>query len=187
MKKAILLHGWEWNWKNHWFPWTQWELENRGFEVYSPNLPNTMFPVLEEHLNYIEDIVKDFTDGDIIIGHSLWGSLAMNIIEKYKLSWIKVILVWPTYQGYNKDNEKKYSDEWFKTLSAYTSNHIENTEVWNQYIICLSENDESIDLEKAEEYYCMFEDVEFLEFPNSGHFTKWDWVTQLPEILEYFE
>jgi predicted alpha/beta hydrolase family esterase len=60
MKKAILLHGWEGNGKNHWFPWTQLELENRLFEVSSPNLPNTMFPVLEEQLDSIEDIVKNF-------------------------------------------------------------------------------------------------------------------------------
>jgi hypothetical protein len=33
----------------------------------------------------------------------------------------------------------------------------------------------------------MFEDVEFLEFPSSGHFTKGDWVTKIPEILEYLD
>jgi predicted alpha/beta hydrolase family esterase len=59
-------------------------------------------------------------------------------------------------------------------LWKYTSNQLDIQEVGNQYIICLSQNDRSIDLEKAEEYYCMFEDVEFLEFPSSGHFTKGD-------------
>lgn len=187
MKKAILLHGWEGRWYNHWFPWLQEKLEKRGFEIYSPDLPNTKTPNLREQIDSVSDFVQTMCAWDIIIWHSLWWTLAMNLIHKFNLSWIKAILVWPTYQGYNSDNEKKYSEESHKLLQAYTSENIDTKEMWNQYIICLSEDDKSIDLEKAEEYYCMFEDVEFLEFPNSGHFTKSDGVTQIPEILEYLD
>lgn len=185
MKKAILLHGWEGRWSNHWFPWLQEELKTRGFEVYAPDLPNTKTPNLQEQIKSVEDFVKTMWKWDIIVWHSLWGTLVMNLIDSFQLSWIKVILVWPTYQGYNADNEKKYDEESYKILSKYTSNELDIKDVGNQYIICLSHDDKSIDLEKAEEYYCMFEDVEFLEFPNSGHFTKWDGVIKIPEILEY--
>ena len=187
MKKAILLHGWEGRWSNHWFPWLQEQLETREFEVYSPDLPNTKIPNLQEQIDSVSDFVQTMWKWDIIIWHSLGGTLAMNLIDKYSLSWIKAILVWPTYQGYNEDNDKKYSEEWFQILWKYTSNQLDIQEVGNQYIICLSKNDKSIDLEKAEEYYCMFEDVEFLEFPNSGHFTKADSVIKIPEILEYLD
>ncbi len=62
MRKAILLHGWAGKSDNHWFPWAKKELENRDFEVFTPDLPNARFPVLAEQIESISKVVKDFQD-----------------------------------------------------------------------------------------------------------------------------
>ena len=64
---------------------------------------------------------------------------------------------------------------------------LEFKDFWNEYIICLSETDNFINLEHAEQYYCLLEDVELLEFKDKWHFNNAAKVFELPEILEYFE
>jgi predicted alpha/beta hydrolase family esterase len=44
MKRAYLIHGWEGNPENNWFPWLKSKLEEQGFEVSAPAMPNTETP-----------------------------------------------------------------------------------------------------------------------------------------------
>mgnify|MGYP005985880645 FL=1 len=188
MKKAILLHGWAGKWDNHWFPWAKKELEQRGFEVFTPDLPNARFPVLAEQIDSISEEVKNFKKWDIIIGHSLGCQLALRIIHEHKISGIKAIFVWPSFPETSQQLWKDFLWDSYENLVEYNLQaDLEFEDFWNEYILCLWENDEFIDLEKAEEYYCMLEDVEILEFPNSGHFNSKSNTFEIPELLEYFE
>jgi len=187
MRKAILLHGWWGNSKNNWFPWTEQELKKRGFEVFIPNLPHSYHPVLSEQLENISDIIKDFQSGDIIIWHSLGCQLALHAIHTYKISWVKVIFVWPSYPGTTEEIWREIAWDSYEKLAEYNNAELEFQDFWNEYIICLSETDTYINLEHAEQYYCWLEDVELLEFKDKWHFNNAAKVFELPEILEYFE
>lgn len=187
MKKAILLHGWWGNSKNNWFPWAEQELKNRWFEVFVLNLPNSYHPELSEQLDAISEIIKDFKAWDIIIWHSLGCQLALHAIHKYKISWVKAIFVGPSYPGTTEEIWREIAWDSYDKLVAYNNTELEFQDFWNEYIICLSETDEYINLEHAEQYYCLLEDVEILEFKDKGHFNNAAKVFELPEILEYFE
>jgi predicted alpha/beta hydrolase family esterase len=187
MRKAILLHGWGWNSTNNWFPWAQQELINKWFEVYVPDLVNTQLPVLSEQLDNISEIIKNFQAGDIVIWHSLGCQLALHAIHKFEISWIKAIFVWPSYPWTTAEIWKDIVWESYDKLVKYNDEKLGFQDFWNEYIICLSETDEYINLEHAVEYYSLLEDVELLEFKDKGHFNNAAKVFELPEILEYFE
>lgn len=187
MRKAILLHGWWGDSENNWFPWAQQELKNRWFEVRVPNLTNTHTPVLSEQLNDISNIVKNFKKWDIIIWHSLWCQLALHAIHEYKISWVKVIFVGPSYPGTTQEIWKDNVWDSYQKLVDYNNTELEFDDLWNEYVICLSQTDKYINLEHAENYYCLLEDVELLEFKDKWHFNNAAKVFELPEILEYFE
>jgi len=108
--------------------------------------------------------------------------LFMNII-----SWIKAVFVGPSYPGTTKEIWKEIVWDSYDNLVEYNDLELEFEDLWNEYIICLSQTDEYINLEHAEEYYCLLEDVELLEFKDKGHFNNAAKVFELPEILEYFE
>ncbi|MDQ5953593.1 MAG: hypothetical protein QG647_328, partial [Patescibacteria group bacterium] len=40
LKKAVLFHGTDSKPDDYWFPWLKSYLENNGYEVYVPLLPN---------------------------------------------------------------------------------------------------------------------------------------------------
>ena len=59
MKNAIILHGTGTKNTDFWFPYLKSNLEERGFEVWLPQLPNDETPNLEEWLPFVLEGGKD--------------------------------------------------------------------------------------------------------------------------------
>jgi predicted alpha/beta hydrolase family esterase len=87
MKNALILHGAANNSQGNWFPWLSRELKKRGYRLWSPDLPNSEEPTLEEWLSAIFDN-KDwqFNKESVIIGHSIGATLILRILEKLSQS-----------------------------------------------------------------------------------------------------
>jgi leucyl-tRNA synthetase/predicted alpha/beta hydrolase family esterase len=81
-QKVLLLHGFEGSPKGNWMPWMKAELEARGFEVFAPELPHPDHPDMDAWLGTILPILENFTEEDIVIGHSLGSKVALHAIEK---------------------------------------------------------------------------------------------------------
>lgn len=96
MKNALILHGAANNSSGNWFPWLKKELENKGYKVWSPDLPNDNKPVLKEWLETIfSNRDREFDHDSVLIGHSSGATLILRILEKLpeKTKINKVILV----------------------------------------------------------------------------------------------
>lgn len=86
-KRVFIVHGWDGHPKENWFPWLKKKLENKGFDVYVPQLPNPENPRI---YNWIPALAKTVGTPDkqtYFVGHSLGcqaiarylGSLPKNI------------------------------------------------------------------------------------------------------------
>jgi predicted alpha/beta hydrolase family esterase len=91
MKKTLILHGFEGSEKSNWFVWLAEELTMRGYEVRNVTYPNSAHPDLAEILPFLREKVADFTDKDIIIGHSLGGYLALKLAEEKKFGELYIV------------------------------------------------------------------------------------------------
>jgi leucyl-tRNA synthetase len=83
-QKVLIIHGFEGNAHNNWFPWMKQELEKRGFEVRVPTMTTSKNPELKSWMKELEPHIKDFDQNDIIIGHSLGSKAALHLLEKTK-------------------------------------------------------------------------------------------------------
>lgn len=81
MKNALILHGAGNNSGGNWFPWLKSELENKGYKVWSPDLPNAGNPETKEWLGTINSGNWEFNEDSIIVGHSSGGTLILKILE----------------------------------------------------------------------------------------------------------
>ncbi len=79
-QKALLIHGFEGSGNNHWFPWIKKQLEQAGFEVFTPDLPDPSHPDLKQWLATLQPIISNFGPQDIIIGHSLGSKAALHLL-----------------------------------------------------------------------------------------------------------
>src|SRR3989338_4036562 len=81
VKRFIILHGRNGSSKLNFLPWLKKSLEEKGYEVFTPDLPNTGNPNDDEQADYLQ---KNFTfdTGTVIVGHSFGGLVAMRLLER---------------------------------------------------------------------------------------------------------
>ncbi|VVC00003.1 Serine hydrolase [uncultured archaeon] len=80
-KRVFIIHGWEANPGCNWFPWLKAELEHRGFEVFVPAMPNTLFPKPEEWLSHMKKIIGKPDRDTFLVGHSLGVIAILRCLE----------------------------------------------------------------------------------------------------------
>lgn len=83
MKNALILHGAGNNSQGNWFLWLKSELKEKGYKVWSPNLPNSNVPIQKDWLDTIfSNKDWEFNSESIIIGHSAGATLILRILER---------------------------------------------------------------------------------------------------------
>ncbi len=92
MKNAVLLHGMFGNPDNFWFAWLRGQLEEHGYKVTAPQLPDPDHPNLDVWTPFALENLK-FNIETIIIGHSAGCPLALSILNKIDHLVRRVILV----------------------------------------------------------------------------------------------
>lgn len=81
--KFVILHGFGGGPDGNFYPWLKKTLEEKGHEVYLPQLPNTHNPTEEEQVQFVLDNF-DFDENTVLYGHSLGSVVAMKVAEKLK-------------------------------------------------------------------------------------------------------
>jgi len=102
----VLLHGYTGSPEANFFPWLKKELEDKGYKVDVPRLPNSENPNIIEQINYVLKNCK-FNENTILLGHSLGSVVALKVIEKLKKPIKKSIFV-AGFSKPNKDNPKAF-------------------------------------------------------------------------------
>jgi len=186
-KKRYLLFFWRRsNPGSHWYPWFKERVEAENNELVIPELPHSSNPTYDEQMAFVDQYKDYLRPGDVILGHSVWCQLVLHFIEKYKLTWLKVFLIAPTYP---------WIWEWwigrsvlwdvYESMTEYVNKKINFDKLWNKYIAFMSEDDPMIFIDAAREFYSKLEDVEFVVFKDRWHFSEQTWNFKLEEIFKY--
>ncbi len=81
-KRAFIIHGWEGTANSGWKGWLKGELEERGFLVFSPQMPDAENPKLEEWLATLHKLVGRPDKDTYFIGHSLGVVCILRYLER---------------------------------------------------------------------------------------------------------
>src|SRR5258708_7538397 len=81
MKRAIIIHCWGGKADYAWYPWVKARLEERGYEVVIPNMPNTDEPQLTEWLPILQGLAGEADTELLLIGHSIGAVTIMRYLE----------------------------------------------------------------------------------------------------------
>lgn len=82
MKRIFGIHGWEGSPNYGWWPWFKKSLEEKGFEVSVPQMPNAAHPKMDEWLAHLKAIVGKPDKNCFFVGHSLGCITILRFIEK---------------------------------------------------------------------------------------------------------
>jgi len=174
MRNAIILHAMEDSPNDHWYPWLKSQLEQKGYQVWCPQLPDTNNPKLT---NWVPFIMSngEFTSETVIIGHSAGASVILAILEELKIKINQTILVagFSFYPG--GDGILKPSYDWEKIKSNVEEMIIINSDndpyghddVKGRIMLEMLNMDGSIQIiMKGQKHMCVDEtDQKYKEFP----------------------
>ena len=92
MKKIILVHGWEGNPNNCWFPWLKKELIKNDFDAIIPKMPNSDELNIDLRVKHLKKITGDVNQETCFVGHSIGCQAIMRYLgtlpEKTKIGGI---------------------------------------------------------------------------------------------------
>lgn len=92
MKNASIFHGHGSTSKSFWHPWLRKQLEEQGYNVWLPDMPDTNLPELSKWLPFA---LKNgtYNSDTVLIGHSCGVPLVFSILENIDVRIKKAILV----------------------------------------------------------------------------------------------
>jgi predicted alpha/beta hydrolase family esterase len=81
--KAIILHGTGNDWTGNWIPWVKAKLEERGFEVYAPSLPESDFPNAQKWVDFVvKNVPFEIDEETVVVGHSAGAALIPQLLQE---------------------------------------------------------------------------------------------------------
>lgn len=81
MKEAVIVHLWEGYPEYCWYPKTKQELEEMGFVVYVPQMPEPNFPKQDIWVPTLREKVKEPSENTYLVGHSIGAVTIMRYLE----------------------------------------------------------------------------------------------------------
>jgi predicted alpha/beta hydrolase family esterase len=182
-KHAAIFHGTGDSPEKYWLPWIKRELEQSGYEVYAPVLPQNSTPDKDIYETFIRASNWDFTD-NVLIGHSSGATTILNLLSAEWFPHVKAVVLVGTFL-----NEKLT-----KSVSWYAPGQFDH--------LFLPHYDPSIIKQKADRFYfvhgdndpyCDINDVQklsdevggvFITIPNGHHLGGTSNRAELPELKD---
>lgn len=183
MFRAFVVHGWGGSPNNDWMPWVTKELENKGYEVSTPLMPDTDNPQIEAWVSKLTELVGETRVTDIFIGHSIGCQTILRFLEKLPSNKKvgKVILVAPWFELTNLEN-----DEMWQIADPWLESQIDFSRIVgkaNSFVTFFSDNDGWVPININMKLFKERLNPEVIVLNNKGHFTQDEGILEIPEIL----
>lgn len=185
-KRVFIIHGWEGSPKNDWMPWAKKELEQKGYQVIVPEMPDTKHPRIETWVPYVNKVVGKPDENTILIGHSIGCQTVLRYLQTLKdeQKVAKVILVagWISLTpiSLRAPEDREIVKPWYETPIDYqkVKSHADS------FVAIFSDNDPYVPFLKNSETYKEKLGAEIILEKGKGHFNDESSITELPILLD---
>lgn len=186
MKRVYIIHGWEGYPNEGWFPWLKRELENSGFEVHVPQMPDAGNPRIDRWIPWISKVVGVPDGQSYFVGHSMGVQAIVRYLELLSEGTqvggaVFVAGFFKRLTGLEDDPEtQSVRKHWLETPLnlGKVKKHLKNS------VAVFSDNDPFVPLDDQDDFRYRLKSKIIVQH-NMGHFSgPTDNVTELPVVLE---
>jgi len=185
MKRVFIIHGWDGHPEEGWFPWLKKRLEEKGFQVFNPAMPEPLNPKINEWVQFLREQVGSPDQATYLIGHSIGAQTILRYLESLpenaKIGGAVFIAGWInlTDEAYEDDNDIEIGRPWLETPInwAKVKSHT------NKFTAIFSDNDPLVPMSDSE----IFKEkvgAKIIVEHNKGHFNDESGTKELPSALE---
>ena len=80
-KRVFIIHGWDGYPEEGIFPWLKKELQNRGFSVFNPSMPELLRPKIKVWVEFLKEQVGALDENTFLFGHSIAAQIILRYLE----------------------------------------------------------------------------------------------------------
>lgn len=184
VKRVFLIHGWGGSPGRDWMPWAKLQLEQLGYVVHAPQMPDADNPEIEAWVAALDKEVSKPEYTDIFIGHSIGCQTILRYLEQTPegTKVDKIIFV----AGWTVLNHGSYSEEDIRIVKPWEETPINFGKVKgkaNSFICIFSDNDSDVPFEENNRWFNDNLGVSTILEKGKGHFSEDTGVSELPILL----
>lgn len=183
-KRAFIIHRWDGNPNTDWYPWLRRELERGGFDVETPQMPNTSEPEIDPWVKHLKKIVGKLNKDTYFVAHSIGCQAVMRFLEREnyndKIGKIIFIAGWFKLKNLENKEARKIAKPWINT----PINFDKIKQKISKLTVFLSTNEPYGFVEENKTIFIEKLNAKVLIKKDKGHFTEDDKVKEMPEIID---
>ena len=183
-QRVILVHGWDGSPENAWFPWLKDELEQRGYEVFVPAMPDPEHPEPVAWVSQLENIVGSVDVDTHFVGHSIGCQAIMRFLAENIGNVGMVVLVAGFFELV--DLETQEEKEIWQRWADRPFDASKLSEQTKQVVAILSDDDSDVVLAPSKEKFEAIGAKVIVE-SGMGHFDDSRGIKELPSVLKEFD
>ncbi len=177
MKRVFIVHGWTGFPENHWFPWLKKQLQDAGFHVQVPAMPDTEHPKRDAWVGKLREIVGAPDQDTYFVGHSLGCITIAHYLEQLppnaKVGGCVFVAGFGGGLKYHELTPFYAPLPDFVKVKRHTRN----------FVTIFSTNDDVVPLEIGKKFQQQL-GAQLIVEENKGHFCKDEGVTELPSVRD---
>ena len=179
-KRVYLIHGWEGSPEGGWFPWLKQALESQNFEVFSPSMPNTDHPRMDEWVAHLNEVVVEVDEHCYFVGHSLGCITILRYLEKLnpqeKIGGVVLVAGFTSNLGY--EALTNFFPDQGQLDWAGIKSHCK------KFTAIHSDNDTFVSTHYGKHIFKKYLEAGYILEHDMKHFSGGDGVLELPVVLE---
>ncbi|MDD4902220.1 MAG: alpha/beta fold hydrolase [Patescibacteria group bacterium] len=182
MKRVFIIHGWGGSGGEGWQAWLKDELEEKGFEVYAPDMPDTENPDIEAWVSTLAKLVGKCDEKTFFVGHSVGCQTILRYLaelpEGEKAGGAVFAAGWFNLKGLTFQ-EEEIAMPWLRLPIDLEKVKTKTT----KFFAVFSDNDPVVPL-SDEELFKENLGAETAVLKDKEHFTGETDINELPIVLE---
>ena len=188
MKRVFIIHGWGGNPEESWFPWAKRELEQRGFKVFIPAMPDAYGkeqPRIESRVNVIREAIGQPDEETYFIGHSIGCQSIDRYLEtlpsETKIGGVVYVAGWLTLKGLEdyEEDDREAVKPWLETPIDFKKVR----GISPKSVAIFTKDDPFVDPGNAE-FYKEKLGSKIIILETGGHLNDESNTKELPEVIE---
>lgn len=184
MKRIYIVHCWDGNKSDGWYPWLEEKIKSEDIKVFRFDMPDTTHPKIEEWVEYLSSQVNNLDEDVYFVGHSIGCQTILRYLEKQSAPKIGgALLVAPWLDLLPEAIEDIDS---YETAKPWITTPIDFEKIKSKTnnITCIfSSDDYFVSLSEKNKFERLL-GAKTIVVDNKGHISKEDGVYELDEIYD---
>lgn len=183
-KRAVILHGTSGSLTElRWQAWLKRQLEQSGYDVYFPQLPDCDAPNLKTYDRFLKNSGWDFSD-NVLIGHSSGATTVLHLLQRDWFPRVRAIVLVGTFLNERLLNAASwYVPGQFDNLFVEKFDTEKIKSKADAFYFVHGDNDPYCDYNEAKKL-CDELGGQFITIRGAGHIARTANIAKLPGLAE---